>query len=204
MGEIVYGRAGVISASEGTTNPLTTDQFGSQYVKPVAGKYTQAAMEGRLFYAANINMVTTSTTLNTTFVGLGLCNPSGSGKIVIVHEFSYAFIAASAAGLILALATTDDSGFADDTNAPILCCRHGYASSVCYTDEGATITAPQIVKIITQRADAATGTFQSYPCIVDLGGSIILPPGRSVVTDTTTAAGASTAQFAFMWEEIPE
>jgi len=169
---------------------------------PGGGKYANAALAGRLFYAANINMVTTSTTLNTTFVGLGLCNPTGSGKNVIVHEFGYAFIAASAAGLILALATTDDTGFADDANAPIRCTRHGYATSVCYTDEGATITAPEIVKIITQHADAATTTFQRGPQVVDLGGSIVLAPGRALVTDTTTAAGASTAQFSFMWEEV--
>lgn len=166
------------------------------------GKYAEAALAGRLFHSANINPVNTSTTLNTTFVGLGLCNPAGSGKIVIVHEFGYAFIAAAAAGLILALAVTDDTGFAQDANAPIHCAREAYAASVCYTDEGATITAPVIIKIIAQHADAATTTFVEVPHVVDLGGSIILPPGRSVVTDTTTAAGATSAQFSFMWEEI--
>lgn len=168
------------------------------------GKYAEAALAGRLFHSANINMVTTSTTLNTTFVGLGLCNPAGSGKIVIVHEFSYAFATASAAALILALAVTDDTGFAQDTNAPITCAWPNLKSSVCYTDEGATITAPVIVKVISQKADAATTTFVECPRVVDLGGSIILPPGRAVVTDTTTVAGASNAQFAFMWEEINE
>ena len=198
----MYGKVGAQSLSSGTVGPLRLDETGCLMAQARGGKYAEAALAGRLFHSANINMVTTSTTLNTTFVGLGLCNPSGSGKNVIVHEFGYAFIAASGAGLILALALTDDTGFAQDTNAPILCARYGYATSVCYTDEGATITAPQIIKVITQRADAATSTFQSYPCIVDLGGSIVLPPGYAVVTDTTTAAGASTAQFSFMWEEV--
>ena len=52
----------------------------------VSGNYTDAALAGRLFYAANINMVATSTTLNTTFVGLGLCNPTGSGKMMTLYE----------------------------------------------------------------------------------------------------------------------
>lgn len=198
----MYGKVGAQTLSSGSSGPIRLDGSGCLMSQAYGGKYAEAALAGRLFHSANINMVTTSTTLNTTFVGLGLCNPSGSGKNVIVHEFGYAFIAASAAGLILALAITDDTGFAQDANAPIICGMYGAETSVCYTDEGATITAPQIIKVITQRADAATSTFQSYPCVVDLGGSIILPPGYAVVTDTTTAAGASTAQFSFMWEEV--
>ena len=188
--------------SAGVGRPPLIDSDRRLVVVSTGGKYAEAALAGRLFYSANINMVTTSTTLNTTFVGLGLCNPTGSGKNVIVHEFSYAFVTAAVAGMILALATTTDSGFADDANAPIKCTRDGYATSVCYTDEGATIIAPVIVKIISQHADAATTTMQNPPQVVDLGGSIILVPGRSLVTDTTTVAGAAAAQFAFMWEEV--
>ena len=200
----MYGKVGVQDLSSGSTGPIRLDERGALVVSGLGGKYAEAALAGRLFHSANINMVTTSTTLNTTFVGLGLCNPTGSGKIVIVHEFSYAFATAAAAALILALAVTDDSGFEDDANAPITCARAGYATSVCYTDEGGTITAPVIIKMIAQHADNATTTFVEAPHVVDLGGSIILPPGRAVVTDTTTAAGASAAQFAFMWEEIDE
>jgi len=171
---------------------------------PGGGKYTEAALAGRLFYAANINMVVTSVSLATAFVGLGLCNPTGSGKIVIVHEFGYAVVVAPVADGILALATTTDSGFADDTNAPIKCTRDGYATSVCYTDEGATIVAPVITKIITQFSVAATTTISPKKQLVDLEGSIILVPGRSVVTDTTTAMNTAGSQFSFMWEEIDE
>lgn len=198
----MYGKVGAQSLSNGSSGPLRIDEQGKLVVGAYGGKYAEAAMAGRLFHSANINMVNTSTTLNTTFVGLGLCNPSGSGKNIIVHEFGYAFVTAAAAGLILALAVTDDTGFAQDANAPIHCAREGYATSVCYTDEGATITAPVIIKVITQHADAATTTMQCPVQVVDLGGSIILAPGRSLVTDTTTVAGASAAQFSFMWEEI--
>ena len=190
------------SAGIGQAPLIDTDR--KLVVVQSGGKYAEAAMAGRLFYAANINMVATNTTLHTTFIGLGLCNPTGSGKLVIVHEFGYAIVVATAAATVLALATTTDAGFADDVNAPIKCCRDGYATSVCYTDEGATIDAPVIVKIITQTADANINTFQPRKQVVDLGGSIILAPGRSVVTDTTTILAASSGQFSFMWEEIDE
>jgi len=166
------------------------------------GKYTEAALAGRLFHSANINMVTTSTTLNTTFVGLALGNPAGSGKIVIVHEFGYAFATAAAAALVLGLAVGPVGDMANDTNAPITCAYPGKAGSVCYTDEGCASGTLVLVKIISQKADANINTYVSAPRVVDLGGSIILPAGQGVFTDTTTAAGASNAQFSFMWEEI--
>ena len=119
-----------------------------------------------------------------------------------MHEFGWAVVVAAAAAAVIALATTDDEGFADDANAPIKCCRDNYATSVCYTDEGGSITAPIIVKIITQVADANTNTMQPKNQVLDLDGQIILAPGRSLVTDTTTIMGAGGAQFSFMWEEI--
>ena len=167
------------------------------------GKYAEAAIAGRLFYSANINMVPTSTTLNTAFAGLGLCNPTGSGKNIIVHEFAWAVVIDLVAAAVIALATTTDSGITvQDANCPIKCCRNGYATSVCYTTEAATIVAPVIVKIVSQASTSATTTYQPRPQVLDLGGSIILAPGRSLVTDTTTVMKAASAQFSFMWEEV--
>ena len=188
--------------SSGVSRPPLIDANRKFIVATSGGKYAEAAIAGRLFYAANINMVATSTTLHTTFVGLGLCNPTGSGKLVIVHEFGWAVVVAAGAAAVLALATTTDSGFADDVNAPIKCCRDGYATSVCYTDESAPIVAPVIVKVVSQIATANINTYQPRKQVLDLGGSIILAPGRSLVTDTTTVIKASAAQFSFMWEEV--
>ena len=194
-----------IDIKRGVDVPVKANAQGNMLIAPSGGKYVDAALSGRLFYAANINMVTTSTTLHTTYVGLALGNPTGSGKLVIVHEFGYAFATAAAAGLILALAEgAIGTDMADDVNAPIKCTRNGYGDSVCYTDEGCTRVAPQIVKIITQHTTAATTTLTNDMQVVDLQGSIIIPPGRAVFVDTTTAAGASGAQFSFMWEEIDE
>ena len=191
------------SRETGQVVPAQTNKAGNLLASIVGGKYADAALDGRLFYAANINMVATSTTLNTTFVGLGICNPSGSGKIAIIHEFGYGHVVAAAAAGILALATTDDAGFVQDaTECPVQCTRYGHKTPVCIADEGATITLPVIVKVITQFGTSATGTMQPTLQVVDLGGSIVLAPGRAVITDTTTIHGASSAQFSFLWEEI--
>jgi hypothetical protein len=197
----MYAKVGPITASNGTVNPLRSSTDGSLVVARNGGVYTEAALNGRLFTAAMQTPTTTSTTLNTTFVGLGLCNPTGSGKIIIVHEFSYAQTAALTAMAALALATTTDSGFATDIVPR--CCRNGYANSVAIVDKGATIVAPVIEKLITTLGTGATTVIFSVPWTgVRLDGSIILVPGRAVVTDTTVATGA-VMQFGYLWEEIP-
>lgn len=185
----MYGltRAGVGKA-------ILTDKDG--VLLSPAGKYSDAALSGRLFYAANQTPVNTSTTLNTTFTGLGLCNPTGSGKIIIVHEFGWALDQNAAGATILALATTTDSGFAADITPR--CTRNGYAASVAIADAAVTIIAPVIVKIVAH-VGAATSNLNG---VIDLGGCIVLDPGRAVVTDTEIAFGATSVQFSFMWEEI--
>jgi hypothetical protein len=182
--------------------PVLVDSSGKLITKPGGGLYADAAIKGRLFHAANQTAVNTSTTLNTTFVGLGLCNPTGSGKLIIVHEFSYALEQAAAGAAVLALATTTDKGFAAAIAAK--CCRNGYATSIAYVDDGATIDAPVIVKIIGAIGDSATSTWPNVPTIVKLEGQIVLAPGRALVTDTTVAMGATAIQFSYLWEEIDE
>jgi hypothetical protein len=181
--------------------PVLMGDAGELIVRQVTGKYMDAALEGRLFCAAMQTPTTTSTTLNTTFVGLALCNPTGSGKIIIVHQFSYGVTAQITAEALLALATTTDSGFAADITPR--CCRYGKEASIAIVDRGATIVAPVIERIIGQIVSGADTV--SYggmvPNIVDLDGSIILDPGRAVVTDTTVAIGA-VMQFGYLWEEI--
>lgn len=195
----MYGKTGQQSlGNTGTPGPVRIAWDGSL---SAVDNRMQAAIDGRLFAAAMQTPTTTSTTLNTTFVGLGLCNPTGSGKILVVHEFSYGQTAAITAGALLALATTTDSGFATDIVPR--CCRYGAGASIALVKKSVTIAAPVIERIIASLGQGAnTVAMAGNPCRVDLQGGIVLPPGRSVVTDTTVAVGA-VMQFGFIWEEIP-
>ena len=197
----VEGRVGSITGAVGSVNALRTLPDGSLAVSNAGGKYTEAAIAGRLFGACTATPLNTSTTLNTTFVGLGLCNPTGSGKLLILHEFAYAADNALATGgSQLALAATTDSGFS--ASVTIRCTRFGYATSVAYVMTSATIVAPVILKYIAMLGETAVTAWQGHPTVVNLGGSIVIAPGRSIVTDTTIAAGATTISFSYMWEEV--
>jgi hypothetical protein len=180
--------------------PVLVDSSGKLITAPGGGKYADAAINGRLFSAANQTPVNTSTTLNTTFTGLALANPTGSGKLLVLHEFGWALDQAAAGDSVLALGITTYSANYAAAITP-RCARYAYATSVAVVDDGATIVAPVLVKIIGSIGTNAT-TALTNPGLIDIGGSIVLSPGYVVVTDTTLATGATSIQFHFMWEEV--
>lgn len=188
--------------SSGVGRPVLVDSSGKMITVPGGGKYADAAINGRLFSAANQTPVNTSTTLNTTFTGLALANPTGSGKLLVVHEFGWALDQAAAGDSVLALGITTYSSEYAAAITP-RCARYAYATSVAIVDNGATIVAPVLVKIIGSIGTNAT-TALTNPGLIDLGGSIVLAPGYVLVTDTTLATGATSIQFHFMWEEVDD
>lgn len=199
---LVEGRVGIISASTGSPSPLRLGTDGALIVSQGGGKYTDAAINGRLFMASTAAAVACSTTLNNTFTGFALVNPTGSGKIAIVHEFSWALEDSPTPDTNLSLAIGPaHSGFASAVTTR--CARYNYATAVCFCDVGATITGADgaIVKHIATLGTNLTTDLLTNTAPVDLGGSIILDPGRAVYTDCKLATG-TVLWFAFMWEEV--
>jgi len=185
----------------GATVPVEMDEYNNVYVAQ-GGKHTEAALAGRLFYAANQSHVETGTTLDDTFKGLAIVNPADSGKIYIMHEFAYALMDSNDADTELSLVCgPTHSGFAADIT--VRCTRHGYRVSSAIADASATITGADgyKVKSIATLGTNATGDLLVGPTVVDLQGCIVLDPGRAVYTDTLLAT-ADVMLFSFMWEEI--
>lgn len=185
-------------------NGAVVDQQGSQdgvaFADAIHGEYAAAARAGRLFMASNQAAVATTAALATTWTGLGLCNPTGSKKLIIVREFSWALgVVASDEG-VLGLMESSDSGMAGAI-AP-RACRYGAGGSVALVDDGATIGTPVLVKPISTYGTGAITTWQGAgPQVAKLDGQIILPAGRSILTYTLTATTAAFI-FGFLWEEV--
>lgn len=169
-------------------------------VSAVAGKYRDAAIAGRLFSVANQAAVATTAALATAWTGLGVCNPTGSGKNLIMHEFGWALTLVGPDDGAVGLMSSSDTGFAAALTAKAA--MNGKGASVAYCDDGATISTPILVRICGTIGMGATTTQIAVPqSIYQIDGSIILPPGRSIMTYTTTATTA-TAVFFFLWEEV--
>jgi hypothetical protein len=188
--------------ASGVSRPVLIDSDRKLVTAPTGGKHVEAAMAGRLFYAANQTNVIACATLNDTFTGLAIVNPLTSGKNLIMHEFNYAVMDSPDVDSNLSLAEGDaDDGYAADI--AVRCTRFGYRSSVTIADASATRTGHTtvIVKHVGVLGTNITTDLMQGPLVIDLHGSIILAPGRAICTDSLLQTN-SVMVFGFMWEEV--
>lgn len=180
--------------------PPLVDDEGILLVKNGGGSLADAAINGRLFSVANQTAVAVTANLNTTWTGLGVANPTGSGKLLIIHEFGWSPAVVNPAEGVVGLMTATDTGFAAAIAAR--CVRNAYATSVALCDDGATISTPVLERIVGSTMEGAiTTTTTAGPHIYRIDGSIILAPGRSVLT-YHSVGGSASLLFHFVWEEV--
>ena len=199
------GRVGIISAAEGTVNPLRTTADGSLVVTQGSGKYTEAVMAGRVFAAANQAAGALTAAFATTYTGLVIENPLGSGKNVIILQASWATTVAVPTATAIGLMTGYDAGDA----ATAIAARNRFKghsnTSVCNIDNGCTLTGTPVLEQVftTAWTEATTAGTIGNPNVVYLDGSLILAPGYYVAFYSTAA---NTAAFlcGFIWEEVDE
>lgn len=186
--------------STGTGVALEVDDQKNMYVRSCGGKLSEAALDGRLFSVCNQAAVAVTAALNTTWTGLGISNPLGSGKNAILHQFGWSQTVVSPAEGAFGLMTSDTTGFA--AALTIKSCMPGSGTSVLYADDGATIATPILERVVGGSMEGAISTTPSLgPNIYNFDGSLILPPGRSIMTYHTVGMAAAFVFF-FLWEEV--
>jgi hypothetical protein len=198
----MYAKVGAQSAKDGTVIPFKADTMGGLCI---AGKYTQATLEGRIFSVANQAAVTTTAAMTGTYTGLILQNPLGSGKNAIMHEFGWmsSVVGSHLSSIGLMTGTWEATNTVADNIVPIKNGLVGGPRSSLYADDGATIVAPIVCRHFGCIGTAATGAVQNNgPFIYQIDGSIILPPGGYIAAYTLLGTTTCLA-FHFMWEERP-
>ena len=194
-------RVGTIDVDAASINPLRTSTDGSLITREGGCRHYQAAIEGRLFSVANQAAVTTSAALSTNWTGLAVCNPTDSGKNFIILEFGWSLMAdCTDDGVIGLMTSTDAAMTAALTPVPAMFNR-GVSAAEVDTDNATTGTNI-LERICGTHGMVVDETVQiSVPqSVYRIDGSIILPPGRSVLTYTTTIS--DTIIFYFLWEEV--
>jgi hypothetical protein len=194
----------IVQVAKGSINAAVANEFGALVTQPAGGALQRAALEGRLFVAANQAAVAVTAGLAGTWTGLGLANPADSGKIIIVHRFGWALSAAASAATTVGLMTSTASGFAAAITARN--CFYGASNAltaVGYVDDGASIATPVAERWYGEVGTLATtgNPLSGGVHEVDLSGQIILGENRSVMTCCLAAATAAFL-FHFVWEEI--
>ena len=195
----MYGKVGVQSLSDGSTGPVRLDKRGNLMVS-LSGKYAEAALAGRLYSVMNQAAVATTADDALTWTGLGIANPTGSGKLAIMLGFCFSLTVVGSDEGALSLMVGTEEGFAD--NLTIINSLPSGPASAMYADDGATIVDATLWQIMGMYGTAAITTWNmSGPQNIELNGSYILEPGRSIMTSTTTIITTSPV-FGFLWEEI--
>lgn len=177
----------------GYQNELSTAQrHGADYA---------ATMAGTVMFGANQTGATLSAALATTYTGLCLSNPAGSGKNLAVLNISGALLVAPTTITTLQLiAGYAAGGVTVHTTAltPLNALLNGSAP-VAKLDAAATIVGtPAFVRTLGQAPTATTAFSFSH----NINGGIIIPPGGYVAIGANIAGPASGFVGSFAWEEI--
>lgn len=203
---IVEGAVGAQALFDGAKTQARFDRLGGVLVSELRGRYAEQAFRGNLYSGSVVGQVTT-VGLATTYTGLCLSNPIGSGINLEVLKVGYSFIVAFAAGAHVGLMT----GYNSSTNV-----THSVAvtprsrkfvgaagSGAGLLDSSATLpTAPTVDQIFGSGDTGAITTTPFGPSgYFDLEGSLILPAGAYCAFYTSTASGAAGGAFSFLWAE---
>jgi len=208
---IVNGQIGILgsgtqSLGAGTSAPLRQGNMGDAIVSELHGRDYEATYRRTMYSASNAAGVTTTVGLATTYTGLCLTNPIGSGWNLILRKVGLAAIVAFPAASILGIMAGYNGGTAVTQTTPITPTANyvGAAVGVGLAASSVTLpTAPTLRQILgaglTGAITVQTTQFQYW----DLDGSIILPPGAYAAIFTSTVSGTSGLAASFTWEEVP-
>lgn len=183
--------------ADGIGRPVLVDSDGKLIT---TSNLADAANKGRVFSVSNQAVVTTTAALATTWTGLGVGNPTGSGKLYVFHEFGWAQnVVMNTEGAIgLMIGTIGDMAQAITPR----CARYGYAASSALCDDGATVGTPILVRVCGSSMEGAISTVPSLGMnIYPINGSIVIPAGYALLS-YTFAIQTNSILFHYLWEEI--
>lgn len=168
------------------------------------GPNYEAAYNAGVFFGANAlgSPVALSVALATTYVGLVLSNPAGSGKNLALLNVSGALLVAPSTITTFALIWGYAAGGITAHTTPVTPQNASInsAAGVGLLDAAATLVGtPGWARILGQTPTATT----SLSFDRDIGGGIIIPPGAYVAIGSNIATPAASFVGSMLWEENP-
>lgn len=181
---------------------------GDLIVSDLHPRYFEQTYRKAGFHGANQTGAASSVAFATTYVGLCLSNPIGSGKLLVLDKVGWAASVAFAAASVIGVMTGYHATTQVVHTTPVTPKSRyvGQVAGVGLLDAAATLpVTPTLQKILgVGLTGAITAVPHVGPNVVDLEGSIILPPGGFAALYTSTASGASGFWGSFSWTELAE
>ena len=196
----MYGKVGVQALSLGSSGPVRLNTEGAMVVEIGGAKYTEDARRGRLFSLCNQAAVAITAALATTYTGLVIMNPAGSGKnaelLGMGVSSTVAVPTATALGLMTGTMTAVASTLTPKNRLI------GGAASVMHGEDSCTIGTPVLdFAAFTGWTEATTAGSIAGPFWLDLDGNTILPPGAFAAW-YSTAANSAAFLCSSLWREV--
>ena len=174
---------------------------GETIVSQLHGRYYEQTYRNNMFsiHTQGTN-VTTTAALATTFTGLAISNPAGSGVNLVINKFNAVQFAVGVAGTIGLMGGV---GVLAASLTPQSRNIGSGAVSKALASAGATISTPLLISTFGSVGSAATTAYGlENGIVIFIEGSVIVPPGSFIASYTSTAQ-TSAFQFGFVWEEVP-
>lgn len=198
----IAGQVGpsAVNAQDGANIEFRQGHTGEMIMQQLHGRYFESMARGAMFNAANQAAQAVSANLATTYTGLLLYNPLGSGMMLVLNKHKLALTVAPAAtasiGLIAGVQTTAPTG---TTAVPVRSNQIGNSKTgVGIAYSAATIATPVW---LTDAVDGFTAAALPSPSpMMDLEGSVGILPGGFVAMGALTAVTGLAFMF---WEEVP-
>ncbi len=197
--------AGVVGPqplSDGAQAAPRLGRNGEMIVGNLHGRYYEQVMRGNVFGASNQAAQAVSVALNTTYTGLCLSNPHGSGKNLVLLSVGYALsVAPAAIASIHLIGGSHQSTGVTHTAAvsPFNMLLGNTASPAAKVDSQATIPTP--VYVMSLMGGFTAGALPDSPnALFDIAGQLVIGPGGFIAIGALTAV---TGFGSMVWEECP-
>lgn len=177
---------------------------GELMVSELHGRFYEQNYRGNVFSVhTQGTAVTTTAALATTWTGLAVGNPVGSGVNLVLLAFSATQFAVGAAASIGILGGAAGATPITASLTPQSRFIGGGATSKALATAGQTIATPLLIDTYGSVGSVATtGYGLENGLYVELAGSIIVPPGSFIGTYTSIVT-TTALSFGFVWEEVP-
>lgn len=190
------------SLGVGTMPNLRLDNMGGLAATQLNPRYYESTYRRQTYTVANQAAVSTTAVLSGTYTGLLIANPTTSTVNAVITKVGWASTVAPATAGVVGIAT--GTGSTISTN--LITARNRFVGGVgaqCLASNNLTLPGTAVVETILGSYAAA---ITLAPNMVDLEGSLILPPGAFAYLYTSSAITLSTTfgfWGSFQWTEVP-
>lgn len=198
------------SISPGLQAPARAGQLGDMIVSELHGRYYETAYRRNMFLATSPSASVTSAGViasGSAYTGLVVYNPVGNTNNVVLNKVMTSFPVAPAAvittGLVIG-GIVSAAASVTAANTRNLFAGGSAPTALAYSVWTPTYsTAATVAHVLGTVGTGAVTTFNFLNNVIDMEGSVIVPPGYFVEIYTSTAANTAGFLGSIQWEEIP-